>query len=232
VGSLSLDPLLAHAKSLESRIKAATDAMGEEQSCGVGHSDEIALLTAMDFMKVDVILESGTAGGRSTELMARFFQDTNVQITTVDVGKQDVGGRCARKVADTHERLRPFSNVKALIGDSSLVFETLLRESQGKRVGLFIDGPKGLPAVRLCMNMLKLFTNVQVCLFHDVLPPTTGRKSEYQMYQSLHSWGRTIAMTCCDEKWLSHFGLEYGKHSSMGIVAGTGLMPLGAAGDF
>ena len=33
-------------------------------------------------MKVDVILESGTAGGYSTEFMARFFQGQKVQITT------------------------------------------------------------------------------------------------------------------------------------------------------
>jgi len=232
---LSLDNLLAHSQLLGNRIRAAQHAMRKGSPlCDIPPNDAVALLTVADLMHVDVILESGTAGGRSTELMARFFEGTHVQITTVDFGSQTLGGACAAGVQDTHERMKAFPNVKALIGDSFKLFPRLVQENHGKRIGLFIDGPKGLPAAQLCMKMLKLSADVQYCLFHDVLPePFNWGTSKHELYHFMEDWGRAvITSTCCADKWLSHFGLEYGLNSSVGVVVGKGLIPLGVKGDF
>ena len=88
-----------------------------DEDCSVAPLDGAALLGLADLTKVDLILESGTAGGRSAELMARFFNQS-VQIVTVDWGDIGDGGRCGKRVEDAHKRLKNFANVKALIGDS------------------------------------------------------------------------------------------------------------------
>ena len=89
------------------------------EDCSVAPLDGAALLGIADLTKVDLILESGTAAGRSAELMGRFFKHSNrVQIVTVDWGDIGDGGRCGKRVEDAHQRLKNFSNVKALIGDS------------------------------------------------------------------------------------------------------------------
>lgn len=49
--------------------------MGSVQSCDMSPNDGMALLAVAQLMAVDVLLESGTAGGRSTELMARAFPE-------------------------------------------------------------------------------------------------------------------------------------------------------------
>eukprot|EP00913_Durusdinium_trenchii_P016822 g15812.t1 len=87
--------------------------------CDMPPNDGVALLTVSDLAGTEVILESGTANGRSTEMMARFFQRQRpaVQITTVDLGEKQ-GGHCAARLAETHKRLRKFQNVRALIGDT------------------------------------------------------------------------------------------------------------------
>ena len=48
--------------------------------CDMGQNDGIALLAISELAQVEVVLESGTANGRSTELMARFLK---AEITTV-----------------------------------------------------------------------------------------------------------------------------------------------------
>lgn len=48
--------------------------------CDLPQNDGVALLAISDLAQVEVVLESGTANGRSTELMARFLK---AQITTV-----------------------------------------------------------------------------------------------------------------------------------------------------
>lgn len=54
--------------------------------------------------------------------------------------------------------------------DSFKEFPKLILQHRGKRIGLFIDGPKGELAVKLCMKMLKFSSDVVYCLFHDFLP--------------------------------------------------------------
>ena len=162
-----------------------------------------------------------------------FYFFVDVQITTVDFGSDKLGGRCASSVSDAHERLRLFPNVKAMLGDSFRLFPKLVRENRGKRIGLFIDGPKGLDAVDQCMKTLRSSADVYYCLFHDVLPDGFDwGTSKHEIYYFLKTWGRAVVTsTCCTGAWLGRFGLQFGLNSSMGVVAGTGLIPLGVKGD-
>lgn len=82
IPKLTLQSLVAHVDSLDARLRDTFQAMSSRGDCDMAQNDATVLVTAADLMKVDVILESGTAGGYSTEFMARFFQNQKVQITT------------------------------------------------------------------------------------------------------------------------------------------------------
>ena len=47
-------------------------------------------------------------------------------------------------------------------------FPKLIQANAGKRIGLFIDGPKGMMGVKLCLKALRMTKDVVYCLFHDV----------------------------------------------------------------
>lgn len=216
-------PIVDPAKSLLSnaqRLLPRYDQLRAEigvTKCGMGINDGLALVSQIDLTGIDVLLESGTSVGNSAMLMARFFQETPLQIITVDFGDTTMGGKCAGAVADTHARLKPFSNIRALLGDSFSLFPELIKKHSGRRIGLFIDGPKGDLAIRLCEASMKLSADVKFCMLHDVAPKASG-KSGAQAFKLLSAWNRTLATTCCWKDWLQAFGLPYETNSSMGIV--------------
>lgn len=208
--------LLSNAQRLLPRYDQLRKEIGVTK-CGMGINDGLALVSQIDLAGIDVLLESGTSVGNSAMLMARFFQEAPLQIITVDFGDTTMGGKCAGAVAETHARLKPFSNIRALLGDSFSLFPELIKKHSGRRIGLFIDGPKGHLAIRLCEASMKLSADVKFCMFHDVAPKASG-KSGAQAFKLLSAWNRTLATTCCWKDWLQAFDLPYEVNSSMGIV--------------
>jgi len=224
------DRLIAHTDTVMGRINASIQVMAKSD-CGAGLIDAIPLLGMADMAQVDVMLESGTAGGRSAEFMSNFFRETHVQIVTVDAGVASVGGRCAEMVKDTHQRLKSFTNIRFLIGDSFKIFPKLIKEFEGKRIGLFIDGPKEMEGLRLCMQSLKASTDVKFCAFHDIRPASCQKSGGSEAYSYLAKWTRLVLRSCCWDNWLNHYNIRHCA-SSVGIVAGRDTYPLGVTGDF
>lgn len=58
----------------------------------------------------------------------------------------------------------------------------------------------------------------------------TKDKPSKEIYDFLHSWGRRVALTCCDRAWLQHTK-QYGASAKMGVVSGTALVAYGVHGD-
>jgi len=229
---VTADGLLATVQRIRARVDAVRASMPQDE-CGVRVHDGLALLATAELAEVDVMLESGTAGGTSTELMARFFADRHVNITTVDLAVSSASPVCAPKVHKTHERLAAFPNIKAIVGDSFKVFPKLIQQHAGKRVGVFIDGPKGMKALDLCLDSIKRSRDVKFCAMHDLAAHGNMSSSSTQKAISrLKSLGRHVALTCCWDKWLQHFGQKpEDALSSIGVVAGLETVPLGAPGD-
>lgn len=214
--NISAEGLLTNAERLLPRYNKVVREIANAK-CGIGHNDGLALVSMIDMAAVDVLLESGTSVGSSTELMGRFFEGTPLEIVTVDMGAKG-GEPCAANLANTHARLKKFPNILALVGNSFNVFPELIAKHKGRRIGLFIDGPKGGLGVRLCKVALSMSTDVKFCLFHDVGPEGHG-KDGVQSYTRLSNWDRTLALTCCWDEWLTRLGEDrYGP--CMGVVTG------------
>ena len=124
---------------------------------GVLYTEGLLLCSVFDLLEVDLILESGTAYGQSTELMANYFDK---RIITVDFDK------IFEQHENTSKRLSKYSNVSCKIGDSFNVLPFLANKYKDKKIGVFIDGPKNDFAMYLGAKLFK-YPNVSCIMYHD-----------------------------------------------------------------
>jgi hypothetical protein len=119
------------------------------QQRGILLSEGLAFCAMCDLFEIEMLVESGVAGGRSTEIWARYF---NRDIYAVD--SCELYGETLFE--GTRKRLGSYSNVKLIMGDSFVAIPQLLR-SVGRqlRTALFIDGPKGPRAMELAEACFK-----------------------------------------------------------------------------
>lgn len=212
---------------------------------GVVPSESLALMSAAMAAKVDVMIESGTAHGQNAEVMARFLQDKPVKIYSIDTCELYGKERCEL----TSKRLENFTNINFVFpGDATKELPKILKEHQGKKIGVFIDGPKGMMAADLCRNVVKASVDVKFCAIHDV-SPTSGEPKAY--VKRLKTWERQVLLSYEDE-WHNRWkgldakaikakptGLEMkvkdteGFHANPGlaILAGLDTMSFGVKGD-
>jgi len=124
---------------------------------GVLHSEALFLCSIIENNSIETIIESGTCLASSTEYFAKCFPEKN--IITVDRLVNE--GRGTYEIAS--EKLKKYNNVKQVIGDSFELVPLFVQKS--RNICLFIDGPKGMDAIRL---MKKCVTEqVKVISFHD-----------------------------------------------------------------
>lgn len=122
--------------------------------------------------KVDLIIESGIAGGRSTEIYAKFF---NIPIIGVD--NASIYG--IERFLSTRTRLNKYTNVSIFNGDSFNIIPDLLDAYNNKTIAVHIDGPKGENAKILANYCLKQ-SNVKFVAIHDTCIPNWYHKlTEY-----------------------------------------------------
>ena len=89
-----------------------------------------------DLFKVDTIIESGVCNGRSTEMWAKWIGGENV--TGIDW-----------KILDTAILRTAKYGVTLYDADATAAMKHVLIENATKRIGVFIDGPKGQAALDL-----------------------------------------------------------------------------------
>lgn len=145
---------------------------------GVFLSEALAFCAMCEAVGVDVILESGIKCGVSTELLARYFGERS-SILAIDRAQGPV-------IKDTMERLSACSNLSFVFGDSRDVLPAVLRNSAGARVGVLIDGPKGMTALRLARRCFDASESVRFVAVHDLgrsavrrASPGIGRAADF-----------------------------------------------------
>jgi hypothetical protein len=120
--------------------------------------------------QLDNIFESGTMFGGSTYIWSTFFND--IKVTTIDL--------FYRK--DTVVKLYELGNVNYIIGDGITVLPNLVSLTTGKNCAVFIDGPKGVSAVKLAIYLYK-YENVKLIGIHDMNPENLRYKEAYHLWK-------------------------------------------------
>lgn len=124
-------------------------------SRGILMSEGFAFCSFCELHNVDLIIESGIYGGQSTRIWSRFFKD----IPIISVDKILKG-----EVIDEFKDVKNVTLVKA---DAKSFLPDYISKNPGKRIGVFIDGPKGEEAIQLLKKCFEI-QNVFVAGMHDV----------------------------------------------------------------
>jgi len=200
---------------------------------GINKQEGLALAAAATLAEVDVFIESGTASGFSTEILARFLANTTTRIYSIDSDEESLE-QDRGMLSEAAYRLKPYPNVDLIRGDSLDVIPRLLRLHRGKRIGVFVDGPKAKLGVTLCYWTLWFSRDVKFVAQHDVRPEAVGK----QMTDFVIGWGRTVLAT-----WRKDWHLAYAQldecpakedHAcgwGLAVYAGIETVPMGTAGD-
>jgi hypothetical protein len=138
-------------------FKSACDQVNYSYA-GVWPTEAFLLCSVFDLLNVDLILESGTGNGYSTEIMANYLDK---QIITIDLefNQWDAFER-------TSKRLSEYKNVKCIKGNGEIFLPKFINDNKSKNIGIFIDGPKG-PSARDLGNNLFHNSNVSCICYHD-----------------------------------------------------------------
>jgi len=111
-------------------------------------------------LNIDVLLESGTARGYSIELLASVMPE--IKMITVENFSRKYNYEIATK-----NRLSHLTNITFVNGNGIEVLPNKVNELSNKKIGVFIDGPKGGEAISLANN-LKQYPNVSFVSCHDL----------------------------------------------------------------
>lgn len=163
----------------------AGDAALDTRLYGVSHSEALALIAVIELVGATHFIESGTANGQSTELIARHFASSPLTIDTIDLDK------FYHLHEQTQKRLRQWPRVTCHRGDSHVLIPKILeRLPPGSRAVVFIDGPKKYDGLKLAVQLLS-HGNVAVAALHDVANHT--RDSRFRDHVA--SRNETLLMT-------------------------------------
>lgn len=164
-------------------------------------SEGFAFCAVSDLLGIDVVLESGIYNGRSTQMWANYFL-SDTPIIAIERHNFKSGAI---------NRLKPYKNVDLIRGDGPTVILDSIPNFLDKKIGVFMDGPKDIPALDFAKEILPL-PNVALVAIHDMSmtkgrferdqPGLNGQKGELY-YPSgrieFEKW--KLGQFLTDEKW-------------------------------
>ena len=140
---------------------------------GILISEGFIFCALCDLYDVDIILESGVYNAGSTLIWAKYFKK---EIKSWDVTIRN----------DAKDRVRDYPRVELIQGDGRFGIREYLNRHPFKKVGIFLDGPKGVDAVNWAKRFMG-YSNVKFATFHDCHKLSYGKENitriEAEKYQ-------------------------------------------------
>lgn len=138
------------------------------QAKGILNSEALLVCALAEKLGAKQIIESGRARGQSTLLFASYFKESpDFKIFSIELLNYTKDSIICKK------RLKNFRNVNLLFGDTEKKAPRLVKEHKSDSI-IVIDGPKGLHAIKLALNLAKN-DNVKAILIHDIHSNAEGR---------------------------------------------------------
>ena len=126
---------------------------------GIINSELLLFCSIVKEEGITSIIESGRTRACSTEIIGKFFQNTNVKIKSIEFDQKSEDTDVALK------KLENVNNAELLFGDSFKVIPTVMGE---EKTAMIIDGPKGLYALKLAFESLINYPNLSHVFLHDM----------------------------------------------------------------
>jgi hypothetical protein len=128
---------------------------------GILNSEMLCVCSLVSELKIDLLIESGRYRGQSTEILAKYFKNSNMEIISIELLLDE-------NSAYVEAKMKKYPKVKLLYGDATVLIPKLVKRNAGRRVGILFDGPKGKQAVDIFTYCLALSQNLIVGFFHDM----------------------------------------------------------------
>lgn len=129
---------------------------------GIMPSESLLLGSIATLTNIELIIESGRARGYSTQILSGIFPNKNIVSIDLDNKSEDV--KFSEKI------LKDKDNVELVYGDSN----TIIKEKITKDCIVFIDGPKGVAALELAIDIIEDKRVKAICI-HDLHKNTFAR---------------------------------------------------------
>jgi hypothetical protein len=139
---------------------------------GILVSEGFAFCVIADLYNVEIIIESGTYDGRSTEILGKYFSEIPIYTIEKDPRKGLI------------EKFKKYPNINIVKGNSFELLPSLLSSYKNNKIAIFIDGPKGKTAVQLANKCLN-YSNVKFSSVHDVHKKSFGKTNETRVVMDL-----------------------------------------------
>jgi hypothetical protein len=154
----------ARADALLPKFREAIHSIPPEAGFGgIWESEMFLFFAAVQPYSPRQVLESGRARGKSTLILARCFPEA--RIISVELERDSATAPAAEA------KLKPFSNVELLYGDSRQILPERLQPGDA----VLIDGPKEFRGVELALELLR--TGKPCAVFvHDFPPGSAWRR--------------------------------------------------------
>lgn len=135
---------------------------------GILTSEGFAFCVMASLYRVDAVVESGICNARSTEMWAKYLVPPAVDIVAIDW----------KITNEARARLSGYG-VVLVEGDATEILLSEIEQRPDRRIGVFIDGPKGGEAVALAMDCIKL-PQVAFVGVHDMAKLLLGKPHKYR----------------------------------------------------
>jgi hypothetical protein len=142
-------------------------------------SEGLLVCAIADMLGVDLFIESGIYEGKSTEIWGNYF--SNIDVIAMDAVIRE----------GVESRLSYLSNLKVMQGDGTIKIPQIVQAlaNKDKRIGVFIDGPKGEVAVNLAEKLIKK-ENVKFVAVHDCHKMSFGQVNYTRIALEKHKGGK------------------------------------------
>jgi len=135
--------------------RVMSDITSHAGKSGTMYSELFSFCCIGEHYGIDMIVEGGTLIGYSAIILSKYFGD--IPIITID-----------RKVCENvRENIKPYSNIKFKHGNGIKLIPDIVRTHPKNKIGMFLDGPKGVNALPIAEQCFK-FGNVLFVAFHDM----------------------------------------------------------------
>lgn len=155
---------------------------------GVSNFEGLCLWSLVRHYRPQVVIESGVARGRSTNLLCLTCEKFGVEHLYAFDKSND-------HEAYVRQKLKGFSNLTYEIGDSSEKISSLSSSIKGKKVLAFVDGPKSGEAYASVMKSLSNLDGLIAVVGHDCYVNGPTRSAFEQAFRQSFSRNYDLIFT-------------------------------------
>lgn len=165
-------PLAEARRRFEPLTHAELQAIAAEpyERRGILHSEMALIIHICRHHRIERVIESGRARAQSTEMLAKYLPDCQIQ-------SFDMRGETDDE-AFARERLAPYANVELHVGDGRLLVP-LAASLSACPTAILLDGPKGAAAVELLQDCFS-WPEIRVGFIHDMRRLDHGEPSPHR----------------------------------------------------